>query len=78
MSQGWMSNLIAVPVSKVDISFDNIRNITDVAGIVKNRIKHFFEHYKDMEHGKWVKVEGWGGLEDAHKEINDGVANYKG
>ena len=44
-SGGWMSNLIAVPVSKVDISFDNIRNITDVAGIVKNRIKHFFEHY---------------------------------
>ena len=50
-----MSNLIAVPVSKVDISFDNIRNITDVAGIVKNRIKHFFEHYKDMDKDKWVK-----------------------
>jgi inorganic pyrophosphatase len=45
MSQGWMKQSFAVPVSKVDISFDNIRNITDVAGIVKNRIKHFFEHY---------------------------------
>jgi inorganic pyrophosphatase len=44
-----MKQSFAVPVSKVDISFDNIRNITDVAGIVKNRIKHFFEHYKDMD-----------------------------
>ena len=41
---GLDEKIIAVPVSKVDISFDNIWNITDVAGIVKNKIKHLFEH----------------------------------
>lgn len=46
---GLDEKIIAVPVSKVDITFDNIRNITDVTGIVKDRIKHFFEHYKDLD-----------------------------
>ena len=40
-------------------------------------IEHFFEHYKDLEKGKWVKVEGWAGVAAAHKEIVDGMANYK-
>ena len=39
-------------------------------------IQHFFEHYKDLEPGKWVKIVGWEGLESAHKEILDGIANY--
>jgi len=39
-------------------------------------IAHFFEHYKDLEEGKWVKVEGWEGPESAQKEIMDGIANY--
>ena len=68
-----MSNLIAVPVSKVDISFDNIQNITDVSGIVKNRIKHFFEHYKDLDKDKWVKVLEWADIEIAKKLIEEGV-----
>ena len=65
--------LLFLPVSKVDISFDNIRNITDVAGIVKNRIKHFFEHYKDLDKDKWVKVLEWGDIEIAKKLIEEGV-----
>ena len=40
-------------------------------------ISHFFEHYKDLEAGKWVKVLGWEGIESAHKEILDGIAAYK-
>ena len=39
-------------------------------------IEHFFEHYKDLEKGKWVKVQGWEGPEAAKKEIMDGIANY--
>ena len=70
---GLDEKIIAVPVSKVDISFDNIRNITDVADIVKNRIKHFFEHYKDMDKDKWVKVLEWGDIEIAKKLIEEGV-----
>jgi inorganic pyrophosphatase len=41
-----------------------------------NQIAHFFEHYKDLEKGKWVKVLGWKGVDEAHKEIVDGIANY--
>jgi inorganic pyrophosphatase len=40
-------------------------------------IAHFFEHYKDLEEGKWVKVLGWEGPESAKKEILDGIANYQ-
>jgi inorganic pyrophosphatase len=40
-------------------------------------ISHFFEHYKDLEKGKWVKIDGWEGPEAAFKEINDGIANYE-
>jgi len=40
-------------------------------------IAHFFEHYKDLEEGKWVKILGWEGPESAHQEIIDGMANYK-
>jgi inorganic pyrophosphatase len=39
-------------------------------------ITHFFEHYKDLEDGKWVKVLGWEGIPAAQKELLDGVANY--
>ena len=39
-------------------------------------ISHFFEHYKDLEKGKWVKVIGWEGIDAAKKEITDGMANY--
>jgi len=42
-----------------------------------NQIQHFFEHYKDLEKGKWVKVKGWKGPQDAHKEILEGIERYK-
>ncbi len=43
----------------------------------RNAIAHFFEHYKDLEKGKWVKVIGWEGIDSAKKEVMDGVANYQ-
>ena len=41
-----------------------------------NQIQHFFEHYKDLEKGKWVKVKGWGGPDAAKKEILEGIERY--
>jgi inorganic pyrophosphatase len=52
-------------------------DLSDIGQNLLDQIKHFFEQYKALEAGKWVKVEGWGGIEEAHKEIVDGVANYK-
>ena len=42
-----------------------------------HQIQHFFEHYKDLEPGKWVKVLGWEGAESAKKEVLDGIENYR-
>ncbi|MCB2027315.1 MAG: inorganic diphosphatase, partial [Rhodoferax sp.] len=49
----------------------------DLPGDVLNRISPFFEHYKDLETGKWVKILGWEGPDSARKEIVDGIANYE-
>jgi inorganic pyrophosphatase len=42
-----------------------------------DQIAHFFEHYKDLDEGKWVRVEGWGGIEDARREILDSVEMFR-
>jgi inorganic pyrophosphatase len=57
--------LIAVPVEKVDPFQAHIQDLDDVAQKTRDRIKHFFEHYKDLEEGKWVKVIGWGDKAEA-------------
>ena len=49
----------------------------DVNDMRLSAISHFFEHYKDLEQGKWVKVLGWEGVASAQKEITDGMAAYK-
>ncbi len=54
-----------------------MKGLSDVPQNTLDQIKHFFENYKALEAGKWVKVEGWAGIEEAHKEITDGVANFK-
>ncbi len=66
--EGEDTKIIAVPVSKLDPSFDNIKDVNDIPEALKNKIKHFFEHYKDLEKGKWVKVRDWEGADKA-KEI---------
>jgi inorganic pyrophosphatase len=42
-----------------------------------DQIAHFFEHYKDLDEGKWVRVEGWGDIDDAREEIMSSVEMYK-
>ena len=57
--------------------FTHWKSITDVPEIRLKQIRHFFEHYKDLEAGKWVKVVGWAGLDMAHTEIIDSVKRYQ-
>ena len=68
--------IIAVPISKVFPGNDNIADVGDVPELTLARIAHFFEHYKDLEKGKWVKLEGWGGADDARAEILASVERY--
>ncbi|MDQ7979465.1 inorganic diphosphatase [Paraburkholderia sp. SARCC-3016] len=74
---GVDAKLVAVAQDKICPMTAHMKSIDDVPGYLKDQIKHFFENYKALEKGKWVKVEGWAGIEAAHKEITDGVANYK-
>jgi inorganic pyrophosphatase len=56
--------------------YRDITNPRDFPQIVLDQISHFFEHYKDLEPGKFVKVAGWVGIEEAKQEIMNGVAAY--
>ena len=70
---GMDEKIIAVPISKVDISFESIKELEDINPLLKQRIAHFFEHYKDLEKGKWVKIIGWEGATKAKSLIVEGA-----
>ncbi len=76
--EGPDSKIIAVPVEKVDPRFKNIKDINDLPEAIKEKIKHFFEHYKELEPGKWVKVKDWLPKEEALKKIKEAIERYQG
>jgi len=69
--------LLAVPIDKLISIYRNVQTPRDLPELVQNQIAHFFAHYKDLEKGKWVKIDGWVGPEEAKKAILDGVKRYK-
>ncbi len=71
--EGIDTKVIAVPVSKLDKSFDNISDVFDLPQATLDKIKHFFEHYKELEPGKWVKVKEFKGKEEALADIQKAV-----
>lgn len=75
---GVDGKVLAVPTEKIAPMYSHMQTLDDIPAITLKAISHFFEHYKDLEVGKWVKVIGWEGVVAAKKEIHDGVANYKG
>lgn len=74
---GEDAKLLAVPVDKLTNLYRDIESPRDLPESMLNQISHFFEHYKDLEAGKWVKVQGWVGAEEAKKEILAGVERYQ-
>ena len=74
---GVDGKVLAVPTTKVLPIYSDWKTVEDVNPMRLKAITHFFEHYKDLEAGKWVKVLGWEGIDAAKKEIMDGIANYK-
>ncbi|MEM9095609.1 MAG: inorganic diphosphatase, partial [Pseudomonadota bacterium] len=71
---GMDDKLLAVPVEKVDPFQAKVQDLGDLADKTKARVKHFFEHYKDLEDGKWVKVLGWGDKAEAEAILSQSVA----
>ena len=74
---GIDAKLIAVPVEKLCPMYKAIQKMEDLPELLLSQISHFFEHYKDLEKGKWVKVEGWGNADAARAEILKAVAAYQ-
>jgi inorganic pyrophosphatase len=74
---GGDEKLLAVPVDKLINIYRHIQNPDDLPELTRARIAHFFEHYKDLEPGKWVKIAGWGDAHAARGEIMAGVARFE-
>jgi len=75
---GKDEKIIAVPSSHLTKRYEGVNNFSDLPDITLQQIQHFFEHYKDLEPGKWVKVGGWQDAATARQMITDAIARAKG
>ncbi|MFT8244722.1 inorganic diphosphatase [Roseomonas sp. BN140053] len=71
---GQDEKLVAVPHDKIHTIFTSVKTVDDLPAITRQQIEHFFTRYKDLEPGKWVKVTGWGTLDQAIGLIESGIA----
>ncbi|XEG70113.1 inorganic diphosphatase [Pseudomonas sp. abacavir_1] len=71
------AKIIAVPHDKLSTLYANLRQCSDLSDLLLKQIQHFFENYKTLEPGKWVRMERWGSLDDAREEIRKSVAAYE-
>ncbi len=74
---GEDAKLLAVPHEKLCKLYKDAQGPEDMSPLLLDQIAHFFAHYKDLEDGKWVKIEGWTGAEQACQEIVDSVTRYQ-
>lgn len=74
---GEDTKLIAIPVTRAFAGYAHWENIEDVPQTTRSRIQHFFEHYKDLEKGKWVRFEGWRDVNAARHEVMACIDRYQ-
>jgi len=75
---GKDEKVIAVPSESVSRRYSNVRNYKDLPEITLQQTQHFFEHYKDLEPGKWVKIDGWGDVDMAQQMIREAIDRHAG
>ena len=73
---GKDSKIIAVPIDKLSSLYTHMNSVRDLPKSLLDSIAHFFDHYKDLEPGKWVKIDGWVDTDEAKQEILDSIARY--
>jgi inorganic pyrophosphatase len=73
---GMDAKVLAVPVSRLKPVYDHVQGPEDLPKFLTDQIRHFFEHYKDLEPDKWVKVTGWEGADEARAEITASIARH--
>ena len=71
---GQDEKIIAVPSSALSKRYEKVQEFSDLPGITLQQIEHFFEHYKDLEPGKWVRIGDWHGAEKARDLITQAIA----
>ncbi len=71
--EGIDTKIIAVPTMKVDPDWGAYKDISEISQAIKDKMKHFFEHYKELEPGKWVKIKDWKGKQEAMEDIKKGL-----
>lgn len=74
---GEDSKILAVPIVKACMQLASIQSLKDVSPTLLQSLTHFFEHYKDLESGKWVKVKGWEDKAAAEKELQASIKRYQ-
>lgn len=74
---GVDAKLLAVPITKLCKDYAAVQSHTDLPASLIARIEHFFMHYKDLEDGKWAKIDGWDNQQAAHQEIMDSIKRYQ-
>ena len=74
---GSDEKLIAVPNRKISPLYNEVESVRELPALIRDQIAHFFEHYKDLEKGKWVKIDGWHGPKDARKVVEDSIKRYE-
>lgn len=74
---GVDAKLLAVPIDKLSKIYRHINTHEDLPQHLLLSLEHFFEHYKDLEEGKWVKLDGWAGPDAAHQEISSSIERYQ-
>ena len=74
---GVDAKLLAVPISKLTKMYDSVQHFSDLPRHLLLSLEHFFQHYKDLEDGKWVKVDGWEGPEAARHEIMSSIERFE-
>lgn len=73
---GGDEKLLAVPSPKLTQRYDKIKNYSDMPEITLTQIEHFFKHYKDLEPGKWVKLDHWGDADEAKKKVVESIDRF--
>jgi len=73
---GQDAKIIGVPIDKLSSLYTHMNSVRDLPRSLLDSIAHFFDHYKDLEPGKWVKIEGWVDTEEAKQEILDSIERY--
>jgi inorganic pyrophosphatase len=74
---GGDEKILAVPSTKITRRYESVKTAMDLPEITRQQIQHFFEHYKDLEPGKWVKLKAWGDVDEAKRLIREAIARYR-